>query len=106
MIARLPAATHEFTLWQSRAPYGSSPGQSRHRIRSRTQSIRDHRWVDVTELATTWRSGMERLVTMKRAAEILSVSPEFLKKLERAGRLRVVRLGRAVRIPQQELERL
>jgi excisionase family DNA binding protein len=49
---------------------------------------------------------MEQLFTLKRAAEILAVSPEFLKKLERSGRLRVVRLGRAIRVTAQELERL
>lgn len=49
---------------------------------------------------------MERLVSIKHAAAILSVSPEFLKKLQRDGRLRIVRLGRAVRIPRTELGRL
>ena len=49
---------------------------------------------------------VQRLVTLKTAAEQLSVSPEFLKKLQRQRRLRVVRLGRAVRISEQELERL
>jgi excisionase family DNA binding protein len=49
---------------------------------------------------------VERLVTLKQAARILSVSPEFLKKLQRQGRLRIVRLGRAVRVSEQELERL
>lgn len=34
------------------------------------------------------------------------MSPDFLKKLHRTGRLRVVRLGRAVRIPTEELDRL
>ena len=49
---------------------------------------------------------MERLVTLKEAAKTLSVSPEFLKKLQRNGRLRIIRLGRAVRVSVQELERL
>ena len=49
---------------------------------------------------------MERLVTVKQAALMLSLSPEFLKKLRRQGGLRVVRLGRAVRISERELERL
>ena len=49
---------------------------------------------------------MMQLFTLKKAAEVLAVSPEFLKKLQRQGRLRVVRLGRAVRISEQELERL
>ncbi len=53
-----------------------------------------------------WRSTVEKLITIKEAAYTLAVSPEFLKKLQRAGRLRVVRLGRAVRIPCEEVDRL
>jgi excisionase family DNA binding protein len=49
---------------------------------------------------------MERLMTLKQTAKALSVSSAFLKKLQRQGRLRVVRLGRSVRIPQAEVERL
>jgi len=49
---------------------------------------------------------VERLISMKRAARLLQVSERFLRRLERSGRLRVVRLGRAVRIPAKELERL
>jgi len=49
---------------------------------------------------------MERLVSLRRAAALLSVSPAFLKKLQRQGRLRIVRLGRAVRVSEQEIERL
>lgn len=49
---------------------------------------------------------MEHLFTLKQAATILAVSPEFLKKLQRTGRLRIVRLGRAVRVSERELERL
>lgn len=49
---------------------------------------------------------MVQLLTLKQAAGMLAVSPEFLKKLQRQGRLRVVRLGRAVRISEREVERL
>ena len=49
---------------------------------------------------------MEQLVTVKQAAATLSVSPEFLKKLRRQGRLQVVRIGRAVRLSEHEIERL
>jgi excisionase family DNA binding protein len=49
---------------------------------------------------------MTQLLTIKKAAEMLAVSPEFLKKLQRQGRLRIVRLGRAVRVSEQELERI
>lgn len=49
---------------------------------------------------------MRQLLTFKTAAERLAVSTEFLRKLQRRGRLRVVRLGRAVRITEQELDRL
>ena len=50
--------------------------------------------------------GMERLLTLRKAALKLDVSQQFLKRLQRQGRLRVVRLGRAVRVSEQELERL
>jgi excisionase family DNA binding protein len=49
---------------------------------------------------------VEQLLTIRKAAEQLAVSPEFIKRLCRRGALRVVRLGRAVRVPQHELERL
>jgi excisionase family DNA binding protein len=49
---------------------------------------------------------MERLITLKRAAEQLQVSERFLRRLERSGRLKVVRIGRAVRIREEDLERL
>lgn len=49
---------------------------------------------------------MERLLTLKQAAEKLAVSAQFLKRLQQQGRLRVIRLGRAVRVSEQELERL
>ena len=50
---------------------------------------------------------MERRVyTVKRAARRLQVSEKYLRKLQSMGLLRVVRLGRAVRISEHELERL
>jgi excisionase family DNA binding protein len=49
---------------------------------------------------------MDRLYTLRRAAARLDVSERFLRRLYASGRLRVVRLGRAVRIPQQEVERV
>ena len=49
----------------------------------------------------------ERLMTYKEAAELLGISVSFLKKLRRAGKLRVVRLGRrAVRVSAREVARL
>jgi excisionase family DNA binding protein len=49
---------------------------------------------------------MQKLFTLKDAATSLAVSPEFLKKLQRQNRLHVIRLGRAVRISEAELDRL
>jgi excisionase family DNA binding protein len=49
---------------------------------------------------------LEQLLTLKKAALKLDVSLQFLKRLQRQGRLRVIRLGRAVRVSEQELERL
>lgn len=47
------------------------------------------------------------LVTIREAATALSCSQEYLRRLQKAGRLRVVRLGRrAVRVPVEELNRL
>jgi excisionase family DNA binding protein len=46
------------------------------------------------------------LHTLKEAAAMLSVSRDFLKKLQRQRRMRIVRLGRAVRVSEQEIERL
>jgi excisionase family DNA binding protein len=49
---------------------------------------------------------VEQFYRLRKAARILDVSPEFLKKLKRQGRLRTVRLGRAIRVSSQELDRL
>ena len=49
---------------------------------------------------------VQKFLTLKKAAARLSVSEEFMKKLRRQGRLHVVKLGRAVRVSEQELERL
>lgn len=49
---------------------------------------------------------MEKLVTLRDAAVTLSCSVDYLKRLHRAGRIRIVRLSRAVRLPESELCRL
>ena len=49
---------------------------------------------------------LNRLLTLKQAAEKLAVSPQFLKRLQQQGRLQVIHLGRAVRVTEEELERL
>lgn len=49
---------------------------------------------------------MEQLVSVKEAASSLGVSQEFVKRLYRRGELRAVHLGRAVRIPRYEIERV
>jgi excisionase family DNA binding protein len=46
------------------------------------------------------------LLTRAAAARGLSVSLPTLDRLIRAGHLRVLRLGRAVRVPEDELRRL
>jgi excisionase family DNA binding protein len=46
------------------------------------------------------------LLTVTRAAELLGVSRSTLYQLVAAGRVPVVRLGRAVRVPRRELERM
>jgi excisionase family DNA binding protein len=49
---------------------------------------------------------VDQLFSVKAAAVKLAVSPEFLKRLQRQGRLRIIRLGRSIRISEQELQRL
>lgn len=49
---------------------------------------------------------MDKLLTLRDTAKLLSVSPDFLKKLQRQKRLRVIRLGRAVRISEAEIDRI
>jgi excisionase family DNA binding protein len=49
---------------------------------------------------------VDRLFTIRQAARQLQVSEKFLRTLQSKGRLRVVHLGRAVRIPEQEIERI
>ena len=46
------------------------------------------------------------LLTVTRAAALRGVSRPTLYQLVAAGRVPVVRLGRAVRVPRRELERL
>jgi excisionase family DNA binding protein len=48
---------------------------------------------------------MEALLNVKDAANLLAVSPWTIRAYIRDGRLRPVRIGRLVRVEQQELER-
>jgi len=47
-----------------------------------------------------------KLFTVAQAAEVLSWSELSLRKLIVDGKLKVIRLGRSVRIPSTELDRL
>ncbi len=44
--------------------------------------------------------------TVAQAAELLQCSRDTIEKMCRRGELNVIRLGRAIRIPRPELERL
>ena len=44
-----------------------------------------------------------QLYTFKQAAELLNVSEAFLRKWRRQGKIRVVKLGRCVRIRESDL---
>lgn len=46
------------------------------------------------------------LLGISKAAELLGLSRSTLYQLVGTGRVRVIRIGRSVRIPRQELERL
>ncbi len=52
------------------------------------------------------RCRVGQLLKFKNASARLAVSPEFLRKLQRTGRLKTVHLGRAVRIAEGEIDRL
>ena len=47
--------------------------------------------------------GVERLLTIAQAAELLSTSPRFPRRLVEERRIRFVRIGRHVRIPESAL---
>ena len=48
----------------------------------------------------------QRLYSLKHAAEVLGVSPAFLREQSKAGRIKTVKLGRRRLVPLDELERL
>jgi excisionase family DNA binding protein len=49
---------------------------------------------------------MTKLLNIKAAAELLSISPYTVRSYIRAGKLRSVRIGRRVLLAEAELERL
>ena len=46
------------------------------------------------------------LVRVQTAALRLDVHPDMVRKLARTGQIRAVRIGRAVRIPEEDIARL
>ena len=63
---------------------------------------------DFDHLLTTVNSGVPNrlLFTFDEASHALSLSRAMLRKLRRLGRIRVVKIGRSVRVPQSEVLRL
>jgi excisionase family DNA binding protein len=51
-------------------------------------------------------SNSKLLFTFDEASDALSISRAMLRKLARTGRMKVVRIGRSVRISMDELRRL
>ena len=49
---------------------------------------------------------VERLLTVNQLAELWQVSPRTVRRMIADGRLRIVRLGRAVRIPAKVAARV
>jgi excisionase family DNA binding protein len=47
-----------------------------------------------------------QLITIPRAAEVLAVSPRYVRMLIAEGAVRTVRFGRGVRIPAAEIARI
>jgi excisionase family DNA binding protein len=54
-------------------------------------------------MAATTVNGVDRLLTIVQAAELLSTSPRFPRRLVEERRIRFVRIGRHVRIPESAL---
>jgi len=54
-------------------------------------------------MAATPGKEAERLLTVAQAAELLSTSPRFPRRLIEERRIRFVRIGRHVRIPESAL---
>ena len=52
------------------------------------------------------RGNPHKLTTVRQASEILGISPHTLRAWIAMRRIGVVRLGRAVRVPLAEIERL
>ncbi len=46
------------------------------------------------------------LLTLKEFSAQLSISEALARKWQRIGKIRVIKLGRAVRVPQEEVDRL
>lgn len=59
-----------------------------------------------SELARELVADLPALLSPDQAAEFWGVSTRTLRRWEAAGRLRVVRVGRVLRIPRTEIERL
>ena len=49
---------------------------------------------------------MEKMLTRKKAAEMLGILPATLSAWIKAGKIKAARPGRAYRIPESEIERL
>jgi excisionase family DNA binding protein len=49
---------------------------------------------------------MKRLLTLKEFAEELSISEALARKWQRLGAVRITKLGRCVRVPSEEVDRL
>lgn len=47
---------------------------------------------------------MKQLLTVKEAAEVLSLTPDTIYRMTRTGRLPMVRLGRTIRIKKDALD--
>lgn len=47
---------------------------------------------------------MEKLLTLEEAAEVLGTSPRFPRRLVAERRIRFVKVGRFVRIPESAIE--
>jgi excisionase family DNA binding protein len=54
-------------------------------------------------MAATTVNGVDRLLTIAQAAELLSTSPRFPRRLIEERRIRFVRIGRHVHIPESAL---
>ena len=66
--------------------------------------VQRHRVIDLRDAKTPSRTSLSRLLTIEQTAELLNVSVRNVREQIYRRRLGIVKVGRLVRIEQDELE--